>query len=255
MTTMDVPRSDDGGLFDYQWINREEAEKILEGLKKRHKNELRDFFNENKLLALLSGPSLSVGLSMKQYRYKVLLIGKSSCGKTSLIRALQGKQSVNDYQPTIGIQTTAIYWPVKLNQPNRPTYMFRLDMWDTGPSSFQNFDYIEKDCFESVDLVMFVISASDRDGFNHLPELINEKLTQASPTRSFSTIVFITKFDQLSDLTASDAEQFQTKYNVPVYLFSSVHTNFRSTSSYLTMICERLWKRDLELSMTGTIFV
>ena len=71
------------------------------------------------------------------------------CGKTSLIRALMGKEfSTVNVQPTLGIQTTNIYWPVRVNQPNKPLFMFRLDFWDVGHTSSTRFDYIDKVKFD-----------------------------------------------------------------------------------------------------------
>ena len=84
---------------------------------------------------------------MKQYRYKILLIGKTGSGKSSLIRALMGKEfSTVNAQPTLGTQTTNVYWPVRVNQPNKPVFMFRLDFWDVGYMSSTRFDYIDNVC-------------------------------------------------------------------------------------------------------------
>jgi hypothetical protein len=56
-----------------------------------------------------------------------------------------GKEfSTINAQPTLGIQTTNIYWPVRVNQPNKPLFMFRLDFWDVGHTSSTRFDYIDK---------------------------------------------------------------------------------------------------------------
>ena len=111
---------------------------------------------------MLFSPALSAGLVLKQYRYKILLVGETGntylisiyiyinheqigCGKTSLIRALMGKEfSTTNVQPTIGIQTTNIYWPVRVNQPSKPVFIFRFDFWDVGHTSSTRFDYIDK---------------------------------------------------------------------------------------------------------------
>ena len=56
-----------------------------------------------------------------------------------------GKEfSTVNVQPTLGIQTTNIYWPVRVNQPNKPLFVFRLDFWDVGHISSTRFDYIDK---------------------------------------------------------------------------------------------------------------
>ena len=56
-----------------------------------------------------------------------------------------GKEFSNlNTQPTLGIQTTNIYWPVRVRQPNQPSFMFRLDFCDVGHTSSSRYDYIDK---------------------------------------------------------------------------------------------------------------
>ncbi|CAF3399842.1 unnamed protein product [Rotaria sp. Silwood1] len=235
LTTDDHPNT----LLDHQWISSDQAVEYWKVIKERTDNQLRDF-------SLLFTPTLSPGLVAKQYRYKILLVG---CGKTSLIRALMGKEfSTINAQPTIGIQTTNIYWPVRVNQPNKPTYLFRLDFWDVGHTSSTRFDYIDKDSVDSLDMILFVVSAADRESFNELPTLIEQKRSQCSTSRSFVSLVFVTKFDQLAVLTENDAKEFQAKYKIPVYLFSSTYSNMRLATSYLNLIAEKLYRRDLQLT-------
>ncbi|CAF4422791.1 unnamed protein product, partial [Adineta steineri] len=74
------------------------------------------------------------------------------------------------------------------------------------------------------------------------------KRKQSSTNRPFVSLIFITKFDQYAVLTDSDAKEFQAKYNIPVYLFSNVYSNMRLATSYLNLIAEKLYKRDLELA-------
>ncbi|CAF1229545.1 unnamed protein product [Rotaria sordida] len=228
-------------LLDHQWISSDQAVEYLKTIKERTDNQLRDF-------SLLFNPTLSAGLVVKQYRYKILLVGKTGCGKTSLIRALMGKEfSTINAQPTLGIQTTNIYWPVRVNQPNKPIFMFRLDFWDVGHTSSTRFDYIDKDSVDSLDMILFVVSATDRESFNELPILIEQKRSQCSTSRPFISLVFVTKFDQLAVLTENDAKEFQAKYKIPVYLCSNTYSNMRLATSYLNLIAEKLYRRDLEL--------
>ena len=42
-------------------------------------------------------------------------------------------------------------------------------------------------------MILFVISAADRESFNQLPLLIEEKRNLSSTTRPFISLVFITK--------------------------------------------------------------
>ena len=42
-------------------------------------------------------------------------------------------------------------------------------------------------------MIIFVVSAADRDSFTELPTLIEEKRKQCSTARPFVSLVFITK--------------------------------------------------------------
>lgn len=42
-------------------------------------------------------------------------------------------------------------------------------------------------------MIIFVISAADRESFNELPVLIEQKRKQSSTTRPFVSLIFITK--------------------------------------------------------------
>ena len=76
-------------LLDHQWIYSDQAVEYMKAVKERTENQLRDFcmnlsiFFLSKFLhhlislALLFGPALSAGLVVKQYRYKILLVGKT----------------------------------------------------------------------------------------------------------------------------------------------------------------------------------
>lgn len=46
---------------------------------------------------------------------------------------------------------------------------------------------------DSLDMIIFVVSAADRESFDRLPILIEEKRAHSSPSRLFTSLVFITK--------------------------------------------------------------
>lgn len=72
-----------------------------------------------------------------------------------------GKEfSTLNAQPTLGIQTTNIYWPVRVNQSPPPVYMFRLDFWDVGYTSSTRYDYIDKvnSYFDQINFLQEILS-------------------------------------------------------------------------------------------------
>ena len=104
-------------------------------------------------------PALSAPyLHYEEVNYKVLLVGKGSCGKTSLIETLcpsktsmsslrsatgndASETSKNCYPETPGIQITHLYWPVKMVNYEK-FLMFDLAMWDVGKQAISKYDYI-----------------------------------------------------------------------------------------------------------------
>jgi GTPase SAR1 family protein len=106
----------------------------------------------------LEKPTLAAPyLHYEEVNYKVLLVGKGSCGKTSFIETICSPKTyisslrsdaddINDsgnhfYPETPGIQITHVYWPVKMANFEK-FLMFDLAMWDVGKQAITKYDYI-----------------------------------------------------------------------------------------------------------------
>jgi GTPase SAR1 family protein len=100
---------------------------------------------------LLEKPPLEPPYSQyEEYNFKVLLIGKSFCGKTTLLESLCLNKSTtfgqDAYKETPGIEITHIYWPVRLVNSDE-FFVFDLAMWDCGKLASAKYDYIERVSF------------------------------------------------------------------------------------------------------------
>jgi hypothetical protein len=127
--------------IDFSWFNSDAGLNILQSVKQNDK--LKRF-------GLLEKPTLAAPYSQyDEVNYKILIIGKSFCGKTSFLdtlcqsktAALNIENESNNYDETSGIHITHLYWPVKMLQIEK-FIMFNLSMWDVGKLASSKYDYI-----------------------------------------------------------------------------------------------------------------
>lgn len=57
-------------------------------------------------------------------------------------------------------------------------------------------------------MIIFIVSAADRESFNDLPRLIDEKRQQCSTSRPFTSLIFITKYT-LTKKSSSSSSAFE----------------------------------------------
>ncbi|KAK3718438.1 hypothetical protein QZH41_014435, partial [Actinostola sp. cb2023] len=62
--------------------------------------------------------------------------------KTSTIAKLSGQEIPPTHIETPGIQTTVVYWPVKLVMSAR-VMMFRFQFWDCGDHNMKKYDHLK----------------------------------------------------------------------------------------------------------------
>ncbi|XP_033989086.1 ciliogenesis and planar polarity effector 2-like [Trematomus bernacchii] len=142
----------------------------------------------------------------KDTLFTPLLSGKSGVGKTALAAR------PNMHYETTGIETTVVYWPVKLRENGRVLF-FRLQRWDCGENALRRFDHLLPACKEQVDTVLFLFSFTDRTSFDDLSNHI-AKWTGA-PVGRFVKLVVGTKFDLFMHCDVAERD-FQETWSVPV---------------------------------------
>uniref|UniRef100_A0A8C6SZU1 Ciliogenesis and planar polarity effector 2 n=1 Tax=Neogobius melanostomus TaxID=47308 RepID=A0A8C6SZU1_9GOBI len=115
----------------------------------------------------------------KEYFSKILQkkrrrqFGMSGVGKTSVVARLAGLSIPSTHYETTGIETTIVYWPVKIKDSGRVLF-FRLQLWDCGETALRRFDHLLPSCKEQVDAVLFLFSFTDRTSFEDLPNQISK---------------------------------------------------------------------------------
>ncbi|XP_022065460.1 ciliogenesis and planar polarity effector 2 [Acanthochromis polyacanthus] len=211
--------------------SKEYFSKILH--KKRRKN-----------FGLLESPVMPPSVAVDTVHYKIFISGKSGVGKTALAAHLAGLSIPNMHHETTGIETTVVYWPVKLRESGRVLF-FRLQLWDCGENALRRFDHLLPSCKEQLDAVLFLFSFTDRTSFDDLSNQIS-KWTESSVGRVVKVVVG-TKFDLFMhcDVSERDVRDFQETWSLPVLRTGGeVSDGLGDVAPFLNCLAENLWHQD-----------
>lgn len=144
--------------------------------------------------------------SENTFKKRLFLVGKSGVGKSSTVAKLYGRDVSSSHDETLGIQTTTIYWPVKIAS-SRKVVLLELELWDVGERAMNKFDHILSACQEATDGYMFFFSYADRHSWEDLPHLI-ERTVGRSDTKL--KMVVGTHADSVKcEVTDAEIKQFQ----------------------------------------------
>ncbi|XP_029946841.1 ciliogenesis and planar polarity effector 2 isoform X2 [Salarias fasciatus] len=142
-----------------------------------------------------------------------------------------------------GIETTVVYWPVKLRESGRVLF-FRLQLWDCGENALRRFDHLLPSCKDQVDAVLFLFSFTDRTSFDDLSNQIT-KWTESSA--GCVKVVVGTKFDLFMhcDVSGREVRDFQEKWSLPVLRTGGEVTDvLGDVAPILNCLSENLWHQD-----------
>ncbi|XP_077459309.1 ciliogenesis and planar polarity effector 2 isoform X1 [Stigmatopora argus] len=213
--------------------------------------ESKEYFSKivhkkkRKIFGLLESPVMPPQVPVNTVHYKVFLSGKSGVGKTSLAARLAGLEIPSMHYETTGIETTVIYWPVKLKESSTVLF-FRFQLWDCGETALRRFDHLLPSCKEKADAVLFLFSFTDRTSFDDLPNQITK--WNESAEGSVATLVVGTKYDLFMhcDVSERDLEVFQETWQMPVLRTGSGQEphGLNTVAPVLDSLAESLWHQD-----------
>ncbi|XP_041836221.1 ciliogenesis and planar polarity effector 2 isoform X2 [Melanotaenia boesemani] len=180
-------------------------------------------------------------IAVDTVHYKIFICGKSGVGKTAFAARIAGLNIPNVHHETTGIETTVVYWPVKLRENGRVLF-FHLQLWDCGETALRRFDHLLPSCKEQVDAVLFLFSFTDRTSFDEVSNQI-AKWTEPSVVK----VVVGTKFDLFMhcDVAERDVREFQKKWSLPVLRTGGeVSNGLGDVAPIFNCLAENLWHQD-----------
>ncbi|XP_034022217.1 ciliogenesis and planar polarity effector 2 [Thalassophryne amazonica] len=204
--------------------------------------------NRRRIFGLLESPVMPPHVTVDTVHYKIFISGKGGVGKTALAARLAGRSIPSIHHETTGIETTAIYWPVKLRKNSRVLF-FHLQLWDCGENALRRFDHLLPSCKEQVDAILLLFSFSDRTSFDDLSNQIAK--WSEPPLDQVVKLVVGTKFDLFMhcDVAERDIKEFQQTWGLPVlHTGGEVSNGIDDVASFLNCLAEHLWHQDCVLA-------
>ena len=106
------------------------------------------------------------------YNYKIIVIGDSGVGKTSITYRVTKREFLEKISPTLGFE----FFPFVLKYKEK---VIKLEIWDTcGQESYRS---LIKSFFNNSSLAIIVYAIDDLKTFNSLEEWIRQCKTLCSP--------------------------------------------------------------------------
>ena len=134
---------------------------------------------------------------MDEISLKILLIGDSFVGKTSLLLKYCDGQFPEAHMATIGVE-------FKDKIINVGKWKVRLQIWDT--SGQERFRSITQNFYRNADGILFVYDVTNRESFSHIKDWLMDSQVEDSDIKR---ILVGNKID-LEDKRAIDAEKMNT---------------------------------------------
>ncbi len=121
------------------------------------------------------------------YIFKIIFLGNTGVGKTSIVRRLRDKGFKYEAEPTIGLDFTSLYSNITHGKK------VKFHIWDTAGQ--ENFESIVQTYYRGVACACIVIDVSDRDALKDASKWLKKFNTKKSPNSIGMPIIIGNKTD------------------------------------------------------------
>ena len=149
---------------------------------------------------------------------KIVLIGSSSVGKTSIINQFIDRVFLNEVQSTVGGKFNS-----KLVKCNNNKSL-RLEIWDTAGQ--ERYRCVTKMFYEEANVVILVYDITEKSSFEDLKNYWVEQVFEFCP-KNIMLVLLANKSDlfELEQIDEEEARKYAKEINADFFLISAKDTN------------------------------
>ena len=167
---------------------------------------------------------LSEEVSQANFSFKVIVIGDSAVGKSSL--TLRGtKDHYKDfYTPTIGFEFLSFNIKIK-------DQIVKLQIWDTcGQEVYRS---LISSFYRNSSLAIIVYSIDNQESFDNLDSWLDEIKSQTHPNLKIFLIGNKADLEDQRVVKTKDAEELAKEHNIDLFLETSAKTGFNAQEVFV----------------------
>ncbi|XP_050428773.1 ras-related protein Rab-39B isoform X1 [Adelges cooleyi] len=148
---------------------------------------------------------------MFDYQFRLILIGDSTVGKSSLLKFFNDGKFAEVSDPTVGVD----FFARTIRIPNGPR--IKLQLWDTAGQ--ERFRSITKSYYRNSVGALLIYDITKRASFEHIPVWMNDAKRHIEPHRPVFVLVGC-KLDLVNsgfskrEVTEEEAKQFGAEHNM-----------------------------------------
>jgi len=164
---------------------------------------------------------------MYAYQFRLIVVGDSTVGKSSLLRYFCDGKFADDSDPTVGVDFYARIVEIK------PSVRVKLQIWDTAGQ--ERFRSITRSYYRNSVGALLLYDTTNYDSFEHVNDWLQEAKKQIEPHQSVFILVG-TKQDKehLREVPVEQAQQFADYHNL-LFLETSSKTGFNVEKTFIQL--------------------
>ena len=188
--------------------NKSNEKEELQGKEKTELQEYKNDLNINKEYEL---------------QFKIIVIGDSSVGKSSLILNAKENNFYQNYTPIIGLEFT--FYNLKYDEKN-----IKLEIWDTCGQEY--FRSLITNFYRGSSLAILVYSIDCKESFENLESWLNEIKAKSNPNVKIILIGNKCDLEDKREVKKEEGEKFSNEHKLNFFMETSAKTGFNAKKMF-----------------------
>ena len=166
---------------------------------------------------------------------KIILIGDSKVGKTSILHRLIDDKFDEKYMPSLNLEYTN--YTIKIND-----YIIRMQIWDIPNQEKYEPDSVISNYYKNAEVLIFVYDVNELVSFKNINEYIKHLIDEKKGNNNIKKVLLGNKLDLQNErqVEYDSAENFSNNYNFDI--FSEVSCKNEDYSNNIKNIFESIGK-------------